>query len=91
MIIFKCRCISYLNQRTTGVWLMSGKEYSVHDSLAADLKHPGLNRTLYQLTDVDAWIENTDPELEETFWKPVTRKRRRLKYSFKNNHKTLKK
>lgn len=86
-MINKCKVIRYLNQKTTGVWLMSGAEYGVHDSLAASLKHSGLNRVLYTLTDVDAWLENTDPELDESFWKPEKRRRCELKYHFRNHYK----
>lgn len=88
MYIPKCRCLNYLHQRTTGVWIMSGLEYDVHDnSFVWIFKHSGLNRTMYRLNDVDAWIENTDPELEETFWIPVKRRQSKGKGHFRNHYK----
>ena len=82
-MIFKCRCANYIDQHTTGVWLMSGT-WKVHDnSFVWHFKHTGLNRLRYRLVNVDEWLDNTDPEKEDLYWEPVMRRRAEIKYHFR--------
>ena len=67
---------------------MSGADYKIHDNgFVWYCKHAGLNRIKYEITDVDAWLKNTDPELDETFVMPVKRRHAKVKYHFRNHYK----
>lgn len=72
----------YYSQRVTGVWLMSGFEYKVHDSLGAYLHHKGLNRVRYRLVNIEKYFEN-DTVDESEYWIEVKRRRADVKYGFK--------
>ena len=86
--MFKCKCLTFLYQRITGIWIMSGAEYNVHEnSFVWYCKHTGLNRVKYKITDFDSWLNNTNPEIDETFWVPVKRRRAKIKYHFRNHYK----
>ena len=54
---FKCRCLTYLNQKCTGLDLMDLRMSLIHD-----LYPKGLNREWYRIDDLDKWFES---DLEE--------------------------
>lgn len=85
-MIFKCKCMLYYNQKTTGVWLMSGLDYSIHDSLGAYLHHKGLNRVRYMLVNGEEYFKLDEIEDESKYWVEVKRRRVDIKYGFKRGN-----
>lgn len=78
--------MSYYDQRTTGVWIMSGLDYSVHEnSFVWVLKHNGLNRVRYRLINADEYFKLDVDEDESKYWVEVKRCRANVKYGFKRN------
>ena len=78
---FKCKCLTYINQKTTGVWIMSGT-WKVHDSLTNRLAHKGLHRVYYEVVNVDEWLKNTDWDKEDNYFvKEIRRVSSNSKYS----------
>ena len=72
---FKCKCMCYYDQKTTGVWLMSG-EYKYHISLISLTKPEGLHRTVYRLLPdkmEDFLNVNNDEVWESCFEKVIYR------------------
>ena len=81
---FKCRCMNFYNQRTTGVWLMSG-EFSYHISLINLTKPEGLHRTVYQLIPTkkeEFFNTDNENEWESCFKKVVYRYNRWIRKKF---------
>lgn len=56
---YKCRCLNYLHQRITGIWLMSGT-WKVHESLHQRIYPYGLHREFYQVIDIEGDIFSSD-------------------------------
>ena len=76
--------MGYYDQRTTGVWIMSGLEYSVREnSFVWVLKHNGLNRVRYRLINADEYFKLDVVEDESKYWVEVKRRRANVKYGFK--------
>lgn len=52
---FKCSCMCFYSQRTTGVEVMSGT-WKVHENIVSLIKPEGLHRILYE----GEWDENSE-------------------------------
>lgn len=78
--------MSYYDQRTTGVWIMSGLDYSVHENIFIWVfKHKGLNRVRYRLINPEEYFNFDNIEDESKYWVEVKRRRTDIKYGFKRN------
>lgn len=78
--------MSYYDQRTTGVWIMSGLDYSVHEnSFVWFIKHKGLNRVRYRLINPEEYFNSDNIEDESKYWIEVKKRRVDIKYGFKRN------
>lgn len=71
---FKCRCMQFYDQKTTGVWLMSGS-YGYHISLTNLTQPRGLHRTFYQLIPEkkDSFLSDDKEEFDSCFKKVIYR------------------